>query len=57
MSGHCNLMDPERIPDFEKNIRLAAFFGCQYIVSSIGEAHLAIRLLRTTIRSRAAFRR
>lgn len=41
MSGHCNLMDPERIPDFEKNIRLAAFFGCQYIVSSIGEAHLA----------------
>ena len=29
MSGHCNLMDPERIPDFEKNIRLAAFFGCQ----------------------------
>ena len=27
MSGHCNLMDPERIPDFEKNIRLAAFFG------------------------------
>ena len=41
MSGHCNLMDPERIPDFEKNIRLAAFFGCQYIVSSVGEAHLA----------------
>ena len=41
MSGHCNLMDPERIPDFEMNIRLSAFFGCQYIVSSIGEAHLA----------------
>lgn len=40
MSGHCNLMDPERIPDFVKNIRLAAFFGCDYIVSSIGEAHL-----------------
>ena len=36
MSGHCNLMDPERIPDFVKNIRL----GCDYIVSSIGEAHL-----------------
>ena len=33
-------MDPERIPDFVKNIRLAAFFGCDYIVSSIGEAHL-----------------
>lgn len=41
MSGHCNLMDPARIPDFVSNIRLAAFFGCDYIVSSIGEAHLA----------------
>ncbi len=41
MSGHCNLMDTERIGDFIKNIRLAAFFGCNYIVSSIGEAHLA----------------
>ena len=40
MSGHCNLMDIERIGDFIKNIRLAAFFGCEYIVSSIGEAHL-----------------
>ena len=40
MSGHCNLMDPERVPDFVDNIRLAAFFGCDYIVSSIGEAHL-----------------
>ena len=40
MSGHCNLMDTARIADFEKNIRLAAFFGCRYIVSSIGEAHL-----------------
>lgn len=40
MSGHCNLMDTARIGDFEKNIRLAAFFGCEYIVSSIGEAHL-----------------
>lgn len=40
MSGHCNLMDTERIGDFIKNIRLAAFFGCDYIVSSIGEAHL-----------------
>ena len=40
MSGHCNLMDTERIGDFVKNIRLAAFFGCDYIVSSIGEAHL-----------------
>ena len=43
MSGHCNLMDTERIQDFVDNIRLAAFFGCDYIVSSIGEAHLADR--------------
>ena len=41
MSGHCNLMDRERIEDFISNIKLAAFFGCEYIVSSIGEAHLA----------------
>lgn len=40
MSGHCNLMDAARIGDFMDNIRLAAFFGCRYIVSSIGEAHL-----------------
>ena len=40
MSGHTNLMDTERIPDFVANIRLASFFGCDYIVSSIGEAHL-----------------
>ena len=43
MSGHCNLMDPARTGDFIRNIRLAAFFGCDYIVSSIGEAHLADR--------------
>ena len=43
MSGHCNLMDEERIGDFLANIRLAAFFGSQYIVSSIGEAHLIDR--------------
>ncbi len=40
MSGHTNLMDTDRIPDFVKNIRLANFFGAKYIVSSIGEAHL-----------------
>ena len=40
MSGHTNLMDTERIPDFVKNIRLAHFFGAKYIVSSVGEAHL-----------------
>ena len=41
LSGHCNLMDPARHHDFVENIRLAEFFGCDYIVSSIGEAHLA----------------
>jgi len=40
MSGHTNLMDTERIPDFIANMRLANFFKCDYIVSSIGEAHL-----------------
>lgn len=40
MSGHCNLMDARRLPDFVMNMRLAHFFGCRYIVSSIGEAHL-----------------
>lgn len=40
MSGHTNLMDTDRIGDFVNNIRLAHFFGCEYIVSSIGEAHL-----------------
>lgn len=43
MSGHCNLMDRERINDFLLNIKLAAFFGCNYIISSIGEAHLKDR--------------
>lgn len=41
MSGHCSLMDEARMGDFIDNIRLAAFFDCDYIVSSIGEAHLA----------------
>lgn len=40
MSGHTNLTDPARTQDFRDNIRLAEFFGCRYIVSSIGEAHL-----------------
>jgi len=43
LSGHCNLMDEERIGDFIANIRLANFFGARYIVSSIGEAHLKDR--------------
>ena len=40
MSGHCNLMDENRLGDFVDNLQLAAFFGCRYLVSSIGEAHL-----------------
>lgn len=39
LSGHCNLMDEQRLDDFRKNIALAADFGCQYIISSTGEAH------------------
>lgn len=40
MSGHTSLMDESRIPDFIKNIHLADFFNCEYIVTSVGEAHL-----------------
>jgi sugar phosphate isomerase/epimerase len=40
LSGHTNLMDNNRLDDFIANIRLAHFFGCKYIISSIGEAHL-----------------
>lgn len=40
LSGHTNLMDEERLEDFLMNMRLAKFFGCTYILSSIGEAHL-----------------
>ena len=43
MSGHCNLMDSQRLHDFERNIELAAFFGAPLIVSSVGEAHLKDR--------------
>ena len=41
LSGHCNLMDRERLRDFADNIRLAGFFQCEYIISSVGEAHLS----------------
>jgi sugar phosphate isomerase/epimerase len=40
LSGHTNVMDTARIPDFLANIRLAAFFGAKFIVTSIGEAHI-----------------
>lgn len=39
LSGHCNLMEEARLADFEKNIDLAATLGCEFIVSSTGEAH------------------
>ena len=39
MSGHCNLMDAERLNDFRANMALAHRLGCKYIVSSTGEAH------------------
>lgn len=40
LSGHCNLRDRNRCEDFVLNIQMAHFFGCRYVVSSIGEAHL-----------------
>ncbi|SDI38998.1 sugar phosphate isomerase/epimerase family protein [Proteiniclasticum ruminis] len=43
LSGHTNLMDEDRIGDFILNMALANFFGCKYILSSIGEAHLKDR--------------
>ncbi len=39
LSGHCDLMDAKRLNDFVDNIRLAGKFGCEFIVSSTGEAH------------------
>ena len=39
LSGHCNLLDSRRLDDFRKNIWLTAELGCQYIISSAGEAH------------------
>lgn len=39
LSGHCNLMEEQRLADFEQNIELASKMGCQYIITSTGEAH------------------
>ena len=39
MSGHCYLMDAERLEDFKKNMALAHRLGAKTIVSSTGEAH------------------
>jgi sugar phosphate isomerase/epimerase len=40
ISGHTNLIDPARRQDFLANMRLAYFLGCEFTVSSVGEAHL-----------------
>ena len=47
LSGHTNLMDKDRIPDFISNMRLANFYGCDTIASSIGEAHLEDKAVLT----------
>lgn len=39
LSGHANIMDDERLKDFEDNIELAKKLDCEYIVTSAGEAH------------------
>ncbi|MBI9108500.1 MAG: sugar phosphate isomerase/epimerase [Spirochaetales bacterium] len=39
LSGHCDLMDDDRLKDFTRNIELAGRLGCDFIVSSAGEAH------------------
>ena len=39
LSGHCNLMEEARLDDFRKNIALAKYFDCEYIITSTGEAH------------------
>ena len=39
LSGHCNLMDEQRLDDFRNNIELANKLGCKYIITSTGEAH------------------
>jgi sugar phosphate isomerase/epimerase len=31
LSGHCNLMDQQRLDDFRENIKLAKDLGCGYI--------------------------
>ncbi len=41
LSGHCNLMDHERLNDFRLNMKLANELGCSYIVSSAGEVHFS----------------
>ena len=39
LSAHANIMDDERLKDFEESIELAKKLDCEYIVTSAGEAH------------------
>ena len=39
MSGHCDLSDADRLNDFRANMKLANALGCEWIISSTGEAH------------------
>ncbi len=39
LSGHCSITDKERLPDFYDNIDLAQRLGCEFIVTSVDEAH------------------
>ena len=39
MSGHCDLSDASRLNDFRTNMKLANELGCEWIISSTGEAH------------------
>ncbi len=39
MSGHCDLSDESRLADFRANMKLASELGCEWIISSTGEAH------------------
>lgn len=39
LGGHTNIMDEDLVDDFIHNIKLARFFGCKYIVTSVGDPH------------------
>lgn len=39
LSGHCNIIAPDGLEAFLKNIDLAARLGCQVIVTGTGETH------------------
>ena len=43
MSGHCNLMDSERIDDLLKILSWQTFLDANILFPSIGEAHLKDR--------------